>query len=781
MHFNNVLAYVPAKLRLFWDRVTSSRITVIYFIFSVLHCIIQVIFQIQAYTINDSAVNFLSGIIAQGNASQPGFAVLGPDLRWCSTVPNTVDASSCPIVWQGINNVAGGAQNVASALKTNSSSAESDTVPGTSSGSVSSSSLPSATSSVASSPSELQVSSSASSLASSSVSSNVAPPSSSSLSLDIPSVGASSTAPSDTAPLSSASSSFAASSSSLSLSSSFSSSASSTASLTPVLNAASPSSTSTLTVTVQKSSSSAASQSSSTSSVAQSSSTDSVSQSSTEEQSSAPTPATQTLTVVLKPTSGTVSVLNGDHAETISKRVDAPRVFAAISTDGQKQVRIDGLNGTTSEVTLDQKCLLALNWPVVENTKREDIVFICFQFWVLGMSLVAILNESIPHIFASLFTHILATAWGGFQIFHTARFRANFVRLTVNGACGINLLPTYWKGRANAEIPSLVLNAAALLVSTFLTWRLVKLFGWQTFKRVGASLIIRRIYNAVLVLSIIIQLSAFFIVVSGGLWLDQVINGNIAKLTTNAAGFKAVVIIVILLLFPWLALGWISVRREYKLTMLLFLVLSFLYLVGWSSMFASATFRWTFSQWTFFSLMAAASVILAGTTFVLGLYCRVNFGKGLTRYLNSEHMLEDEFTPVNGPSFFSEKGDMEKVDFPSNLTPIPTFSATLGPGAPPPAHMGYAPRIMGPRFFANSPSSYESSTTLSGGALSPTGYGGANHQRSMTMSSGHSSISNVGPPEGLNRHGSGSSQHSHLSTSSGDTQRSKTKQRWIIE
>lgn len=39
-------------------------------------------------------------------------------------------------------------------------------------------------------------------------------------------------------------------------------------------------------------------------------------------------------------------------------------MFAAISTDGQEQVRIDGLNGTTSEVTLDQKCLLALNWPV---------------------------------------------------------------------------------------------------------------------------------------------------------------------------------------------------------------------------------------------------------------------------------------------------------------------------------------------------------------------------------------------------------------------------------
>lgn len=71
----------------------------------------------------------------------------------------------------------------------------------------------------------------------------------------------------------------------------------------------------------------------------------------------------------------------------------------------------------------------------VENTKREDIAFIAFQFWLLGMSLVALLNESIPHMYvlstpqfvphavlthffsvASLLTHILATAWGGFQI-----------------------------------------------------------------------------------------------------------------------------------------------------------------------------------------------------------------------------------------------------------------------------------------------------------------------------------------------------------------------------
>lgn len=36
----------------------------------------------------------------------------------------------------------------------------------------------------------------------------------------------------------------------------------------------------------------------------------------------------------------------------------------------------------------------------VDNTKREDLVFIGFSVWVLGMSFVAILNESPPHMYA---------------------------------------------------------------------------------------------------------------------------------------------------------------------------------------------------------------------------------------------------------------------------------------------------------------------------------------------------------------------------------------------
>ena len=42
-------------------------------------------------------------------------------------------------------------------------------------------------------------------------------------------------------------------------------------------------------------------------------------------------------------------------------------------------------------------------------------------------------------------------------------------------------------------------------------------FGWQTFKRVGASRVINRVYNLVLMLSIAIQLALFFVGASAAL------------------------------------------------------------------------------------------------------------------------------------------------------------------------------------------------------------------------------------------------------------------------
>lgn len=64
----------------------------------------------------------------------------------------------------------------------------------------------------------------------------------------------------------------------------------------------------------------------------------------------------------------------------------------------------------------------------------------------------------------------------------------------------------------------------------FANINILQSFSWQTFKRVGPSLVISRTYKIVLILSIVIQLSSFFILTSIALWLDQLWNGAIGHL-----------------------------------------------------------------------------------------------------------------------------------------------------------------------------------------------------------------------------------------------------------
>jgi hypothetical protein len=78
--------------------------------------------------------------------------------------------------------------------------------------------------------------------------------------------------------------------------------------------------------------------------------------------------------------------------------------------------------------------------------------------------------------------------------------------------------------------------------------------------------------------------------------------------------------------------GWFGARLEWKYPMIVFLVLSALYLIGLGVMFDSATFRWTFFQWGFFGAMAFNSAILVLIGLIVGIMCRLNFDKGLVHY-----------------------------------------------------------------------------------------------------------------------------------------------------
>ncbi|CAE6344464.1 unnamed protein product [Rhizoctonia solani] len=347
--------------------------------------------------------------------------------------------------------------------------------------------------------------------------------------------------------------------------------------------------------------------------------------------------------------------------------------FEGVRLRGLSEGNYDGKGEAkeTDEAFISKICVHSLQWPLQRlwNTQREDAVFIGFQFWVLGMSLVALLNESVPHIIAAFLTHLLATGWSVFQLVQTATFRSEFNRLTTRGACGgVNLLPIYWRMR----IPTLVLNGVVLLSSAYISWRLLKTFGWLTFKRVGASLEINRMYRVVLCLAIVLQLSLYFMVVSMALWIQELYNGPAAKETTLAPLYKAIVAIQLIALVPWLVMGWYAVRREMRKTMIVFLGLSALFIVAWAGMFVSPTWRLTFLTWMFFRMMTVCAAILSVLALVLGIVSFINFGKDLPKHLRMNDDAESvvDFEPAKALE------NSEKVEFPAQNA-FPTFSSAF--------------------------------------------------------------------------------------------------------
>jgi hypothetical protein len=94
--------YPETDLQLQWCKITSSRLTSFYFIFSVLHFAIQLSFQIRAYTVNAAAHQIITNIVHDAgtvNASLP--FLKSSRLYLCSWVPSNLntDVADCPIIW----------------------------------------------------------------------------------------------------------------------------------------------------------------------------------------------------------------------------------------------------------------------------------------------------------------------------------------------------------------------------------------------------------------------------------------------------------------------------------------------------------------------------------------------------------------------------------------------------------------------------------------------------------------------------------------------------------
>jgi hypothetical protein len=211
--------------------------------------------------------------------------------------------------------------------------------------------------------------------------------------------------------------------------------------------------------------------------------------------------------------------------------------------------------------------------------RREDVAAATFYSWLFFMSVAALMTESIPHIWASFALHVIALIWSSSQVWATNKFHGDYDEIITgpNGACpGIDVISGYFKDRMTYLIATTAVNFLSTIASVYLCWRLFsvgvfrflrhyrpallhrklnicfQMYGWLTFKKMGASRTIARAYKSALALGICIQLEIWFYVASVMCFLDQIAKGLLGSEPQNRTLILVGYSISTACVIPWL-------------------------------------------------------------------------------------------------------------------------------------------------------------------------------------------------------------------------------------
>ncbi|TFK96439.1 hypothetical protein BDV98DRAFT_576093 [Pterulicium gracile] len=267
------------------------------------------------------------------------------------------------------------------------------------------------------------------------------------------------------------------------------------------------------------------------------------------------------------------------------------------------------------------------------------------------MSLIAIIFNSIPHTVAVLGARILMTAWSAFTLWRSQNNFARFKELYFNPSrptpCNLDLgFTDYFQDCSYLQIPEVILNCTGLLISAYMSWTLIKTFHETKLMRVGAPPAVLRLYKYFMAVLVCLQLGAFILMSTLGLWADELFGIFEKRMSEHTIAYKALIVLTSVVVIPIGTLGWISIKREQRALMGVFLFLLFAVLSGWGAMFGSQIFRWTFMDWPLLAGMNVASLVLIIASMTLSVICWLNFDKGLGHYLYVEDILaSSDFTP----------------------------------------------------------------------------------------------------------------------------------------
>jgi len=252
--------------------------------------------------------------------------------------------------------------------------------------------------------------------------------------------------------------------------------------------------------------------------------------------------------------------------------------------------------------------------------KWENIAFIGFQSWFLGMAFDATVNQNSAEIVALAVLNLICAMFGAAEIFDGSKW------LNIITNYGIDVTPLAVAKKAEVALTVVILMFAIAFV--WLSWKMYRQFGWNIYKTLGADISLRSMYRWVQFFVLTLKINIFTHFIVSLFYLIQFV----IRSKSDAGGWETIVQIIVTILIPpalWYARDVVS--RESRSAMRLFLVFQFIIIIHLLLIFQQTL--QPSNNWYFWICLVWLGIIMAIVTIVEGVLVLRNFNKGLKPFV----------------------------------------------------------------------------------------------------------------------------------------------------
>ncbi|KAG0766638.1 hypothetical protein G6F57_001069 [Rhizopus arrhizus] len=254
--------------------------------------------------------------------------------------------------------------------------------------------------------------------------------------------------------------------------------------------------------------------------------------------------------------------------------------------------------------------------------KWENIAFMGFQFWFLGMAIDATVYQNTAEILVLAVVNCLCAILGALEV--------------VDGVKWLNLLKTtsytyiYLETAEKIEIALSVTILAFAVVMSYLSFQMSKQFGWNIYKKIGADVRIQKMYRVFQFFVLCLKVNIFTEFLVSLFYLIQFARQNGVEEAIKEPDTWLQLVVTIFLL-PFLYFARTAGSTESKTRMVVFLVFQVLVIVHFV-VILKETLQ-PENNWYTWIVFISMGIVIDIITMTLGILCMRNFGQGLQPFV----------------------------------------------------------------------------------------------------------------------------------------------------